>query len=65
MAASVQVVEVNTTEEIDTAIDTWIVQGYTVANRTPTSATLVKPKQFNVLWAVIGLRARLKLPARR
>jgi hypothetical protein len=54
MAAQVQVVEVTSVAEIDTAISAWIVQGYTVANRTPTSATLIKPKQFSVLWAVIG-----------
>jgi hypothetical protein len=55
MAAQVQVVEVTSVAEIDTAISAWIAQGYTVANRTPASATLIKPKQFSILWAVIGL----------
>lgn len=32
----------------------YIAQGYNVANRTPTSVTLIKRKQFSILWAVIG-----------
>lgn len=54
MAAQVQVIEVNSPAEVDTAISSWVVQGYVLANRTPTSATMVKKKEFSALWAVIG-----------
>lgn len=55
MAAHVQVLEVNSPAEVDAAISSWIVQGYVLANRTPTSATMMKKKEFSALWAVIGL----------
>jgi hypothetical protein len=54
MAAQVQVVEVDSAAELDSAITSWVVQGYVLANRTPVSATMVKKKEFNLLWAVIG-----------
>ena len=54
MAAQVQVVEVDSAAELDGAITSWVVHGYTMANRTPVSATMVKRKEFSVLWAVIG-----------
>jgi len=54
MAAKVQVVEVSSSSELDTAISSYVVQGYVLANKTPASATMIKKKEFNVLWAVIG-----------
>ena len=54
MAATTQVVPVPAAEYLDQAIQGWIVQGYTVANRTPYSVVMVKPKKFEPLWAVIG-----------
>ena len=54
MAASVQVVPVPGPEFLDQAVSAYIVQGFTVANRTPYSVTMIKRKNFEVLWAVIG-----------
>lgn len=55
MAAQVQVVEVETAPEMETAISSFVVQGYVLANKTANAATMVKKKEFSVLWAVIGL----------
>ena len=54
MAAKVQVVEVSTPQEMETAISSYVVQGYVLANKTPSSATMIKKKEFSILWAVIG-----------
>ncbi|MGH9169765.1 MAG: hypothetical protein ACRD0Z_02670 [Acidimicrobiales bacterium] len=54
MAASVKVIEVPAPEFLDQAINAYVVQGFTVANRTPYSVTMVKPKKFEILWAVVG-----------
>ena len=54
MAAQVQVVEVDTPEEMETAISSYVVQGYVLANKTAASATMIKKKEFSALWAVIG-----------
>lgn len=54
MAAKVQVVEVGTAQEMETAISSYVVQGYALANKTPSSATMMKRKEFSALWAVIG-----------
>lgn len=55
MAAKVSVLEVGTPGELDQAITSYVVQGFALANRTPTSATMVKRKEFSILWTVIGL----------
>jgi hypothetical protein len=39
---------------METAISSYVVQGYVLANKTQTSATMMKRKEFSVLWAVIG-----------
>jgi hypothetical protein len=54
MAAQVQIVEVEASEELDAAISSYVVQGFVLANKTAASATMVKKKEFNVIWAVIG-----------
>ncbi|MFI5273357.1 MAG: hypothetical protein ACHQ4H_10045 [Ktedonobacterales bacterium] len=46
--------QVNSMQEMETAIQNYIAQGFNIANRTPTSVTLIKRKEFSVLWAVIG-----------
>lgn len=55
MGADVQVVEVDTPEEMETVISSYVIQGFVLANKTQSSATMMKKKEFSVLWAVIGL----------
>lgn len=43
-----------TPNDLETMIMGYIAQGFNIANRTPTSVTLIKRKEFSVLWAVIG-----------
>src|SRR5713226_8327468 len=40
---------------MESAVSGYIAQGFVVANRTPTSVTLVKRKQFSIVMLVIGL----------
>jgi hypothetical protein len=54
VAAHVQQVNVNSSEELESAIMSYIAQGFTVSNRSAESVTLFKKKEFNILWAVIG-----------
>jgi hypothetical protein len=39
---------------MESAILSYLAKGFVVANKTPTSATLQKKKEFSILWAVIG-----------
>ena len=55
MAAQVQWVQVTAPDQLHQAVSSYIVQGYTVANQTPTSATMMKKKEFSILWLVVGL----------
>ena len=41
-------------QDLETMTMSYIAQGYSIANKTPMQVTLVKRKQFSVLWAVIG-----------
>lgn len=54
MAAKSISLQAPTVQDLETMVASYIAQGFNVANRTPTSVTLVKRKQFSVLWAVIG-----------
>lgn len=54
MAAQMQRLVVDSVSAMEQAITSKITQGFTVVNKTPTSATLVKKKQFSIMWAVIG-----------
>lgn len=54
MSAKMQRLTVDSVNAMEQAITSYITQGYSVVNKTATSATLVKKKQFSVLWAVIG-----------
>lgn len=55
MAARVRVLEVGSTVELEQAISSYVVQGFVLANKTPSSATMIKRKEFSILWAVIGI----------
>lgn len=50
-------VQVPTTEEMEAAILSYLAKGFVVANKTKSSATLQKKKEFSVMWAVIGFVA--------
>lgn len=39
---------------MEAAVLTYLAKGFVVANKTKTSATLQKKKEFSVLWGVIG-----------
>ena len=51
---AVSKVQVPSTEEMEAAVLTYLAKGFVVANKTKTSATLQKKKEFSVLWGVIG-----------
>jgi hypothetical protein len=53
--AAVSTVSVYSEAQMEQVITSYIAQGYIVSNRTPTSATLFKKKEFSILWLVIGL----------
>lgn len=40
--------------EMEGIITSYIAQGFVIANRSPVSVTLMKRKEFSVLWTVIG-----------
>jgi hypothetical protein len=50
----VQIVEVDSPAGMETTISSYVIQGYSLANKTPSTATMIKRKEFNVVWAVIG-----------
>ena len=52
--ASARTIMVNDAAHLPSVIDGLVVQGYSVASRDAFSVTMVKRKQFNVIWAVIG-----------
>jgi hypothetical protein len=54
MAAEMQRMTVDSVAAMEQAITSYITQGFIVVNKTPTSVTLSKKKEFSVLWAVIG-----------
>jgi hypothetical protein len=54
MAAQMQRLTVDSIAAMEQAITSYITQGFSVVNKTSTSVTLVKRKQFSALWAVIG-----------
>jgi hypothetical protein len=54
VAADVQQINVASQEELESAIMSYIAQGFAVSNRSAESVTLFKKKEFNVIWAVIG-----------
>ena len=54
MGANMTRTTVDSVSAMEQAITSYITQGYTVVNKTSTSVTLIKRKQFSTLWAVIG-----------
>jgi hypothetical protein len=54
MPADIQTLDVGTIEEMEVVISSFVTQGYVLANKTLTSATMIKTKQFNIIWAIIG-----------
>jgi hypothetical protein len=40
---------------LDKEVQKYIWRGYRVVSRTPTTAQLVKPKQFSIILAILGL----------
>ena len=55
MATTVQTIQVQTNEQMQNAIRSYIVQGYVIANQTEFSTTMIKKKELSTLWAVVGL----------
>jgi hypothetical protein len=51
---SIKKVHVSSKDQMESAITSYLAQGFVVANRTENRVTLQKQKQFNVLWAVVG-----------
>lgn len=54
MAEQIQRFPVDSVAAMEQSITSYITQGFTVVNKTGTSVTMVKKKQFSVMWAVIG-----------
>jgi hypothetical protein len=55
MAVTASQVQVPDRGALDSAITSYIAQGFTVQNRGEDFAVLFKKKEFSVLWAVVGL----------
>jgi hypothetical protein len=55
MAVTATQVQVPDRGALDSAITSYIAQGFTVQNRGEDFAVLFKRKEFSVLWAVVGL----------
>lgn len=53
MARIVQV-PVDSVATMEQVITQYVAQGFMVVNKTSTTATLQKKKEFNAMWAVIG-----------
>jgi len=50
----IQKLIVPTAQDLESTMTSYFAQGFVVVNKTATSATLQKRKEFKVLWAVIG-----------
>jgi len=44
----------NSVSDMESMVQSYIIQGYNVAHKTDSTVTLVKPKQFNWIIAVAG-----------
>ncbi|MCW2994764.1 MAG: hypothetical protein JWQ18_2259, partial [Conexibacter sp.] len=55
MAATTSVVQVGSAQELESAITNYVALGFVVSNRTPGSVVMFKRKEFNVVWAIVGL----------
>jgi hypothetical protein len=54
MVTKTKRVDVNNAQAMEQAITSYIAQGFSVVNKTATSATLYKKKDFSIFWAVVG-----------
>jgi ABC-type Fe3+ transport system permease subunit len=54
VAAARRVVQVSDQAQLESTINSYIAEGFSVQNRTPAMAVLYKKKEFSVLWAVVG-----------
>jgi hypothetical protein len=52
--AQVRAVDVYDQAQLTQTINLYVMQGFAVANREAHGVTMVKPKQFSVVWAVVG-----------
>ena len=50
----IQRVTVASVADMEQAITSYIAQGFIVANKSSTGATLQKKKEFKIVWAVVG-----------
>jgi hypothetical protein len=55
MAAAIEYRVVHNHEQLNQAINGLVGMGYRLANQTPTETTMVKRKQFSMLWLIVGL----------
>jgi hypothetical protein len=53
--AGVSALRVNSENEMEMAIASYIAQGFVLSNRSATGATMFKKKEFSILWTVVGL----------
>jgi hypothetical protein len=51
---AIQKLVVSSVQEMESTVLSYLNQGFIVANKTPTSTTLQKRKEFSVVWAVVG-----------
>jgi hypothetical protein len=54
MAANVQSLVVGSSQELHHVMNQYVARGYNVTTQGFSNATLVKRKQFNMVWAVVG-----------
>jgi hypothetical protein len=52
--ATAAIIQVPNAPALRQTIDSYIVQGYSIAMQDSSSATMVKKKEFSIVWAVIG-----------
>jgi hypothetical protein len=55
MAATTSMVQVHSAQELESAVTNYVALGFAVSNRTPDSVVMYKRKEFNVVWAIVGL----------
>lgn len=55
MAATASTLQVHSAQELESAVTNYVALGFVVSNRTPDSVVMYKRKEFNVVWAIVGL----------
>ena len=51
---SVSTIYARTPDEVHSLVNAHLVEGYQLRNQTGSEVVLFKPKQFSIVWAVIG-----------